>query len=98
MRCSSVSPQPNIMVAVVRIPSWCAVRCTSIHSCDRHFSRLMRWRTRVVENLRAAAGNRIEPGIAQARDGVAQADAADVGDVGHLGRGEAVQVDRDSAP
>ena len=45
MRCSRVSPQPNIMVAVVRMPSWCAVRCTSIHSCVVHFRRLMRWRT-----------------------------------------------------
>ena len=45
MRCSMVSPQPNIMVAVVRMPSGCAVRCTSIHSCVEHFSRLMRWRT-----------------------------------------------------
>ena len=45
MRCSMVSPQPNIMVAVVRMPSECAVRCTSIHSWVPHFSRLMRWRT-----------------------------------------------------
>src|ERR1039457_7004562 len=42
MRCSSVSPQPNIMVAVVRSPSACAVRCTSIHSEVEHLSRLMR--------------------------------------------------------
>jgi len=27
------------MVAVVRMPSECAVRCTSTHSCDEHLSR-----------------------------------------------------------
>src|SRR5580658_5862561 len=45
MRCSIVSPQPNIMVAVVRMPSEWAVRCTSIQSSVPHFRRLMRWRT-----------------------------------------------------
>ncbi len=38
----------------------------------------------VVQNFGAAAGDGIEAGIAQARDGVAQAEAADFGDVGDL--------------
>ena len=50
----------------------------------------------VVEDLGAAAGDGVEAGIAEARDGVAQADAADFGDVGDFGRGEAVQVDREA--
>src|SRR6185437_6965216 len=45
MRCSNFSPTPNIMVAVVRMPSWCAVRCTLSQSSVRHFRRAMRWRT-----------------------------------------------------
>ena len=47
----------------------------------------------VVQNLRAAAGDGIQARIAQPRDGVAQAQAADLRDVGHLRRGEAVQMD-----
>jgi len=39
MRCSMDSPTPNIMVAVVLMPSWCAVRCTSSQSAVRHFRR-----------------------------------------------------------
>ena len=30
---------PNIIVAVVRMPSWCAVRCTLSQSSVRHLSR-----------------------------------------------------------
>src|SRR5207248_397969 len=48
---------------------------------------------RVIENLGAATRDGIEPGIAEPRDGVAQAESAYVGDVGHLGRREAVQMD-----
>src|SRR5580693_6086942 len=33
------SPQPNIMVAVVRMPSACASRCMLTHSSERHFNR-----------------------------------------------------------
>src|SRR6478752_4797864 len=39
MRCSNVSPTPNIMVAVVHMPSLCAVRCTLSQSSVRHFRR-----------------------------------------------------------
>jgi hypothetical protein len=91
MRCSSVSPQPNIMVAVVRMPSACAVRCTSIHS-GVALQPADAVAHAIVQNLRAAAGDGIETRIAQAGDGVAQAQAADFGDVGDLRRGEAVQV------
>ena len=46
----------------------------------------------VVENFRAAAGNGIESGVAQARDGVANAQLAVFGDGNDLRRGVAVQV------
>ena len=78
MRCSIVSPQPNIIVAVVRMPSWCAVRCTSIHSLRAALQAADAMAHCVVENLGAAAGNRIEAGIAQPGDRVAQATAADL--------------------
>jgi len=39
-----LSPQPNIIVAVVRMPSECATRCMSSHSSEVHFSREMRAR------------------------------------------------------
>src|SRR5580658_7406856 len=47
----------------------------------------------VVENLGAAAGEGIEAGVAQARQGVANAQVADFGDVHNLRRGEAVAPD-----
>ena len=50
----------------------------------------------VIQNLRAAAGNGIEAGVHEPLDGVAQAEAADVGDVGDFGSGEAMQVDRET--
>jgi hypothetical protein len=46
----------------------------------------------VVENFRAAAGNRIESGIAQARNRIAQAQIAVFGDRQNLRSGVAVQV------
>src|SRR5207302_1810439 len=47
----------------------------------------------VVENLRSAAGNGIEPGVTQARDGIADGESADLGDVSDLGRRKTVAVD-----
>ena len=62
----------------------CAVRCTSIHSCVRALQAADAVAHGVVQNLGAAAGNRIEAGIAQPRDRVAQDEPADLGDVGDL--------------
>jgi hypothetical protein len=50
----------------------------------------------IVQNLRAAAGDGVEARVAQPGDGVAQAQAADFGDVGNLRRGEAMQVYREA--
>ena len=47
----------------------------------------------VVKDLRAAAGNRIQTGVAQAGDGRLQIQPADRGDVLNLGRREAMQPD-----
>ncbi len=47
----------------------------------------------IVQDFGAAAGDGIEAGIHQAAYGVTQAEAADLGDVGDLWSGEAVQVD-----
>jgi hypothetical protein len=45
-RCASVSPTPNIMVAVVRMPRPCAASCTSTHfSVGAFVSDQMRLRT-----------------------------------------------------
>ena len=46
----------------------------------------------VVQDLRAAAGDGVETRVAQAGNGVAQAQPADFGDVGNLRRGKAMQV------
>ena len=50
----------------------------------------------IVQDFGAAAGDGIEAGIPQARDSVAQAEAADFGDVGDLRRGEAVQMNAEA--
>ncbi len=46
----------------------------------------------VVEDFRAAAGNGVESGVAQARDGVAHGEAGNFGDAQNLRRRKAVQV------
>src|ERR1017187_199254 len=50
----------------------------------------------VVQNFSAAAGDGVEAGIHQALNRVAQAEAADLGDVDDLRGGEAVQVDTEA--
>ena len=50
---------------------------------------------RIVQNLRAAAWNRIEARVAKPRNGVAQAEPADIRDIRDLGRGEAMQMNRE---
>ena len=46
----------------------------------------------IVENLRAAAGDGLQPGIHQALDGLANTDFADFGDTQDLRRRKTVQV------
>ena len=86
MRCSMVSPQPNIMVAVVRIPSACAVRCTSIQSCADDFNRLILRRTSSSKISAPPPGIDSQPRIPQPRNRVAQVQSAHFRDVDDLGR------------
>ena len=80
------------MVAVVRRPSACAVRCICSHSSARALQAGDARADFVVQDFRAAAGNRVEPGIAQAGDGVAHAQAGNFGDAQNFRRRKAVQV------
>ena len=93
MRCSKVSPTPNIMVAVVRMPSWWAVRWTMQPVFGAALEAGDAVADFVVEDLGAAAGDGVEAGVAQAHDGVAHGEVAVFGDGEDLGRREAVQPD-----
>ena len=66
-RSSRVSTWPYIMVAVVEIPRRCASRMIPSHSAEVVFFGEMTSRTRSTRISAAAAGDRVEPGVAQAR-------------------------------
>ena len=66
-RSSTVSMPPNIIVAVVEMSRRCASRMTSSHSSEVAFLRRDVRADAVDEDLGAAAGQRVETGVAQAR-------------------------------
>ena len=70
-RSASVSTCPYIIVAVVEMPRRCASRITPSHSAVFVFFGAMILRTRSTRISRAAAGQRVEPGVAQPREHVA---------------------------
>ena len=93
-RSSSVSTWPYIIVAVVDMPSRCASRMTPSHSSVVVFFGAMIVADAVDEDLGAAAGERVEPGVAQPRERLRDRQLRAARDVLHLGRRERVQVDR----
>ena len=81
------------MVAVVDMPSRCAWRMTASHSFVFVFFGAMIVADAVDEDLAAAAGDRVEPGIAQAGDRLPECQLAAPGDVLDLRRRECMQMD-----
>ena len=76
------------------MPRRWAWRMTSSHSAVFVFFGAMMRAHPVDQDLGAAAGKRVEPGIAQARERLGHRQLRPAGDVLHLGRREGVQVDR----
>src|ERR1035437_1528645 len=83
MRCSMVSPQPKLIGAVVRMPSWGAGRAAEGVGDVARASNI---------TPPPAAGNGIKSRSHQPPDGLAQAQPADLRDIGDFGCGETVQV------
>ena len=92
-RSSSVSTWPYIIVAVVEMPSRCAWRMTPSHSPVFVFFGAMILRTRSTRISRAAAGDRVETGVAQPRQRLRDRQLRAARDVLDLGRRQRVQVD-----
>ena len=92
-RCSMVSPTPNIMVAVVRMPRAWAVRWTSDPILGAALEAGDAMADFVVEDFGAAAGDGVEAGVAEAGDGGAEVELGVLGDGENFGGGEAVQPD-----
>ena len=80
------------MVAVVRMPSLCASRCTDSHSSDLHFRRAMRCRTSSSRISAPPPGIDCKPRVAQPRDRLANRQARNLGDAQNLRRGKTVQM------
>src|SRR3972149_2694876 len=93
-RSSSVSTWPNIMVAVVFIPSRCAVSITSSHCAVVPLAMPMMPRTRSERISAPPAGDRVEPGRNQPPERLLDAEARGAGDVLDLRRREPVDPDR----
>ncbi len=81
------------MVAVVRMPSWWAVRWTADPVCGAAFEAGYAFADVVVEDLGAAAGDGVEAGVAEAGDGGAQIEVAVFGDGENFRGAEAVKPD-----
>ena len=94
MRSASVSPMPYIMVTDVFIPSLCA----SLHDLEPAIGAGLLLRDEVAhalhEDLAAAAGNRVEPGLHQLADDVARVHAERLREEVDFARAEPVDVDR----
>ena len=93
-RSSSVSTWPHIIVAVVLMPSLWASRMMPSHSSDVVFLGEMILRTRSTSTSAPPPGQRVEAGVAQARQRLGRREAGLARDVLDLGRRERVQVDR----
>ena len=94
IRSSSVSTWPNIIVAVVLMPRPCAFSITSSHSAVEPLRDPDHAAHAVGQDLRPAAGNRVEAGRHQPPQRRLERQLRDAGDVLHLGRREPVDPDR----
>ena len=94
MRSASVSPMPYIIVTDVFIPSWCAISMISSQRSAPAFFLRDQIAHALDEDLAAAAGDRVEPGLHQLADDVARVHAERLGEEVDFARAEAVDVDR----
>ena len=81
-------------MAELASPSRCAIRITSSHWSELHFSGEIAVAHFVDENFAAAAGNRAESRLLEARDDFFQRHAENLREMVELGRRKAVDVDR----
>jgi hypothetical protein len=94
MRSAIVSMWPNIIVQLVFMPTSWACRMTASHSSVSRPCPADLVADAIDEDLAAAAGDRVEAGLLQAQEDVAQRHVEDLVKGPDLGRAEGVNVDR----
>ena len=92
-RSAGVSSEPNIIVAVVRMPSPCATRMTSSHVSVGILCGLISLRTRSTRTSAPPPGSEARPAACRRRSVSSIVSPLCLRDVDDLGRREAVQVD-----
>ena len=92
MRSANVSTWPYSIVQLVRMPSWCASRCTSIHSSPVSFLSAIVARTAGLNTSAPPPGSVSSPASRSAMQHVAHRHLLDARDVRDLDGGERLDV------